>query len=140
MNNLTPQEIEEIVKAVSQPLPTQEERGKIPLRPPGTYKTIARVGLTPLEEKCSEIPSLPSHEDYSSFENLKTTVQVVFGTAHLSLKELTRLKEGSLLPLHALSEDHVEILINGNLVGRGEIVAVDGHFGVRIIDLKTKKS
>ena len=138
MSEFTPDEIEDIVKAMSQKTPTQEETAKIPLRPPGSYKKLAKVVFSPIEgEKPRPLTELTDKE-ITDFESLKAHIEVVYGKTKLTLKELAALEEGSLLPLEDLCDDLVDIYVNGTKIGRGEVVAVDGQFGVRIISF-TKK-
>ena len=133
MDEFTPDEIESIVKAMSQKKPTEEEKGKIPLRPPGSYKKIAKVSFSPLiGEHPRPLDELTAKE-MGDFEFLKAHIEVVFGKTTLSLKELAALETGSLLPLDDLCDDLVDIYVNGFKIGRGEVVVVDGHFSVKII-------
>lgn len=137
MSEFSSEEIEGIIKAMSQEPPSEEK--KIPLRPPGSYGSISRIAFTPVEgEKPRPLPELTDKER-SDFESLKAHIEVVYGRTKLSLKELAALEEGSLLPLDDLCDDLVDILINGKKIGRGEIVAVDGQFGVKIVSF-TKNS
>jgi flagellar motor switch protein FliN len=133
MNEFTPDELESIVHAMSQKKLSDEERAKIPLRPPGSYKKIAKIGLSPLiGEQLRPLDGLTDKE-MGELENLKAQVEVVFGKTTLTLKELAALKTGTLLPLNELCDELVEIYVNGMRIGRGEIVSIDGKFGVKII-------
>ncbi len=130
MKEFTHEEIEGIVEAMSQ-RPTVEEKAKIPLLPPGSYHKIAKLGFSPLlGEQPRPIEDL--HE-LGSLEVLRAKVEVVFGKTTMTLKELAALEKGALLPLDELCDDLVEIFVNGMKIGRGEIVVVDGHFGVKIV-------
>ncbi len=131
MSAFTPEELEGIVTAMSMQGPRDPHETKIPIRPPGTYGKMVKLAFTPLE------PSLDPLKQEKKLEltDLEVDVEVVFGKTRLPLKELQRLHEGSLLPLENLSDDPVDILINGARIGKGEVVAVDDHFGVRIVSL-----
>lgn len=59
----------------------------------------------------------------------------VLGSKRLRLRELLELGEGSVLLLDRAANEPIEVLAGGTLVARGEIVAVDEHFGVRITEL-----
>jgi len=130
MSEFTPDEIEGIVKAMSQEAPSEE---KIPLLPPGSYGTVSKVAFTPIEGEKPRPLSELTEKELSDFETLKAHIEVVFGKTKLTLKELAALEEGSLLPLDDLCDDLVDIYVNGTKIGRGEVVAVDGQFGVKII-------
>jgi flagellar motor switch protein FliN/FliY len=137
MSDLTPEEIEGIVKAIDAPEPTQEEKAQIPLRPPGTFGPVSRVSFSPLEgEHPKPLESLTSKE-VGRFEKLKAHIEVIYGKKKASLKELAGLKEGDLFMLEELCDDLVEIHVNGSLVGRGEVVLAGGKFAVKIVSLKS---
>jgi flagellar motor switch protein FliN/FliY len=62
-------------------------------------------------------------------------LSVRFGQAELTLDALTRLGPGSLIELSRQPDDPVDVLINGHLVARGEVVVVSGNYGVRITEV-----
>lgn len=57
---------------------------------------------------------------------------VRFGVTEMTLDALTRLGPGSVIDLGRSPDDPVEVLVNGRLVARGEVVVVAGNYGVRI--------
>ncbi len=131
MSGLTSEEIDEMVKAMSFK-PVAKET-KIPLRPPGSYKTIAKVALSPIEGEIASPRAELTERDFDQFGSVKAEIKVLFGKNKFTLKELAALEEGHLIPLEDLCDDLVDIYVNGSKIGRGEIVAVDDHFGVKII-------
>jgi flagellar motor switch protein FliN/FliY len=68
---------------------------------------------------------------------LRTPLQVSirFGTARLTLGEVLELKENSVVELDRAADGVVEILLNQSVVATGEVVTVDGRYGVRILDV-----
>jgi flagellar motor switch protein FliN len=64
---------------------------------------------------------------------VQVTVEV--GRTSIHLGDLCRLGPGSLLRLDREAHQPADILVNGKVVARGEIVTVDGCYGVRITDL-----
>ncbi len=60
---------------------------------------------------------------------------VRFGETDMTLLALTRLGPGSVIDLGRSPEDPVDILVNGRLVARGEVVVVSGNYGVRIVEV-----
>jgi flagellar motor switch protein FliN len=137
MSDLTPEEIEGIVKAIDAPEPNSEEKAHIPLRPPGTFGTVSKLSFSPLEgEHPKPLESLTTKE-IGRFEQLKAHIEVIYGKKRATLKELAALKEGDLFLLEDLCDDLVEIHVNGTLIGRGEVVLAGGKFGVKIVSLKS---
>jgi type III secretion system YscQ/HrcQ family protein len=61
-------------------------------------------------------------------------IEVRMGSAAVSVGELFKLAEGSVVELSARPGEPVELLANGECVATGELVTVDGHIGVRIIE------
>ena len=63
------------------------------------------------------------------------TVTVELGRARLSIKEILSLGEGSIIELQKLAGEPVDLLVNGKLIARGEVVVIDECFGVRVTEI-----
>jgi flagellar motor switch protein FliN len=61
---------------------------------------------------------------------VKLTVQV--GRTRLTLAQLVQMGPGALIPLDREAHEPADILVNGKVVARGEIVTIDDRYGVRI--------
>jgi flagellar motor switch protein FliN/FliY len=59
-------------------------------------------------------------------------VTVEIGRTRMPLSELVELGPGSLITLDREAHEPADILVNGKIVARGEVVTVDGTYGVRI--------
>jgi len=59
-------------------------------------------------------------------------VSVILGRTRRPIKEVLNLTPGAIVELHSLVDDPVEVLVNGTLVAKGEVVVVNENFGVRI--------
>jgi len=57
------------------------------------------------------------------------------GRTTMAVKEVLGLGPGSLVELNRLAGEPAELLINGKLVARGEVVVVDENFGIRITEI-----
>ncbi|MGB9661731.1 MAG: flagellar motor switch phosphatase FliY [Moorellaceae bacterium] len=62
-------------------------------------------------------------------------IEVVLGTTVKPLKDILNLGPGSIVELEKLADEPVEILVNGTLIARGEVVVVNESFGVRITSI-----
>ncbi len=60
---------------------------------------------------------------------------VRFGTTEMPLSALTRLGPGSVIDLGRSPDDPVDVLVNGKVLARGEVVVVSGYYGVRITEI-----
>jgi flagellar motor switch protein FliN/FliY len=64
---------------------------------------------------------------------LRVTAEL--GSRQMPVSELLKLGMGSVVELDRLATDPVDVLVGEKLIARGEIVAVDENFGVRIVEL-----
>jgi flagellar motor switch protein FliN/FliY len=64
---------------------------------------------------------------------LKVTVEL--GRTQVLIKDLLQLGQGSVLELDKLAGEPLEILVNGKLVAKGEVVVVNEKFGIRLTDI-----
>ena len=56
------------------------------------------------------------------------------------IKEILELNEGSVVVLDRFAGDLVDVVVNGKLIAKGEVVVVDENYGVRITEVLSKKS
>jgi flagellar motor switch protein FliN/FliY len=67
--------------------------------------------------------------------HVETELSVVIGRSRRSIDELLRLGPGSVIELDHRPGDPVEILANGTVIARGDIVAVDRELGIRVTEI-----
>jgi flagellar motor switch protein FliN len=66
-------------------------------------------------------------------------VSVSFGKARLPMKDVLKLTTGSIVELDRGINEPVEVLVNHCLIARGEVVVVEGNYGVRIQEIASRK-
>ena len=64
--------------------------------------------------------------------DVEMPVSVSFGRAQLPLKDVIKLTTGSIVELSRSVSEPVDIIVNNCIIARGEVVVVEGNFGVRI--------
>lgn len=64
-------------------------------------------------------------------ENIDVKMTVEVGRTEITIRELMKLHEGSVIELDRLAGDPLDILINGTPIARGEVVVVGERFGIR---------
>jgi flagellar motor switch protein FliN len=72
--------------------------------------------------------------------HVQVPVSVSFGGTQIRMKDLLNLSTGSVVELDQGLHDNVEVRINDRLIARGEVVAVDGYYGVRVLELVSAES
>ena len=68
-------------------------------------------------------------------KDIELPVTLRFGSAQMSLKELTRLDTGAVITLDRALTDLVEVLVGGSVIARGEPIVVQGVYGIRISEI-----
>ncbi|MCU0246302.1 MAG: flagellar motor switch protein FliN [Bryobacter sp.] len=101
------------------------------------------------QEESSE-PSAPSHamaaaagadgsKTLDLLLDVELPVSVSFGRAQMLLKELIKLTSGSIVELNRTISEPVEIIVNNCVIARGEVVVVEGNYGVRIQQIVSRQ-
>jgi flagellar motor switch protein FliN len=67
--------------------------------------------------------------------NVSLQVTAELGKAKMNVRDILKLGTGSVVELDRLAGGPVDLLVNNKLVARGEVVAIDDNFGVRITEL-----
>ena len=76
-----------------------------------------------------------STENLRVLENIDVALTVEVGGAEIKIKELLRLGEGSVVELDRLAGDPLDILANGTMIAKGEVVMVGERYGVRFTEI-----
>lgn len=93
----------------------------------------SRVSLPELQaEPPEENTARPMFE---LLDDVKVSVDVRLGRATMTIKEMMALHAGGVIGLEQSIGEPVDVLLNGKCIAQGEIVAVDGRFGVRIAQI-----
>jgi flagellar motor switch protein FliN/FliY len=91
----------------------------------------------------NEIPSKGMSSDemknIALILDVKLPVRVRIGRKKMLLKDVLNMDIGSVIELNQLANDPLEILVDNNVIALGEVVIVDGNFGVQITSIGTKK-
>ncbi len=96
--------------------------------------------------EATDLPSLPRPDlpdlgdgaplgearDLRLLADVQVELAVELGRVKLPLRDLLSLAPGAVLELDRSADAPVDVLVNGCLVARGEVVVIDGEFGVRI--------
>lgn len=77
-----------------------------------------------------------------SFERLydvEMDVTVRFGKTSMPLRDVVRFGVGSMIELNRTVDEPVELLVNNMPFAHGEVVVIDGYYGVRITDIGSEE-
>ncbi|MBV8464752.1 MAG: FliM/FliN family flagellar motor switch protein [Burkholderiales bacterium] len=68
-------------------------------------------------------------------QHVKVKLSVRVGDTTMSIGELMNLQQDQVVKLDSLADAPVDVMLDGRIVARGQLVAVDDNFGVRITEL-----
>lgn len=86
-------------------------------------------------------PSLSAHSsgplqpNMTLLMDVQMTMTVELGRTKMYIKDILGLGEGSIIELDKLAGEPVDLLVNGKLIAKGEVVVIDENFGVRVTDI-----
>lgn len=103
----------------------QTSSGSAPAASENVFKAFESAGASGVMQDIDLIMDIP----------VKLTVEL--GRTKMTIKELLRLTQGSVVSLDGLAGEPLDILINGYLIAQGEVVVVNDKYGVRITDIIT---
>ncbi|HEV2398274.1 MAG TPA: flagellar motor switch protein FliN [Candidatus Sulfotelmatobacter sp.] len=67
--------------------------------------------------------------------DVELAVTLRFGTRRMLLREVLEINPGSVIGLDRQVHEPVDILLDGRVVARGEVVVIDGNYGLRVLEL-----
>ena len=102
-----------------------------------TVDTAVQVDPVAFDEiATSELPEPGEHGgNLDLILDVEVPVSVVLGNVKKSIAEVVSLTEGQVIDLERGAGEAVDLLVNGKLVARGEVVVVDDHYGIRIAEI-----
>lgn len=86
--------------------------------------------------------SFLSEKQYSNLQSLldvSMEVSVRIGSTNRSIDEVGNFTRGTVIELDTLANEPVDIMVNGNLIAKGDVVVVDDNFAVRITEIVKSK-
>ena len=79
--------------------------------------------------------NLATTPNLSVLSKVKVRMTVEVGRTEITIEDLLRLNEGSVVELDRMAGDPLDILVNGTQIATGEVVAVGDRFGIRFGDI-----
>lgn len=72
---------------------------------------------------------------YDLLKDVGVRLSVELGRTEMRLQDVLSLGEDSVVMLDRLTDEFLDVLVNGKLIAKGEIVAENNRFGLRIVEL-----
>ena len=81
------------------------------------------------------ISRMVNNRQFRLLADIPVRMSVEVGSTSLRLAEVMDLAEGSVVELDRQADDLLDIMVNGALIAKGEVVTVNGRYGVRIVEI-----
>ena len=91
--------------------------------------------LTAVSAQEDHSPAMVGSKTFDVLLDVSMQVSVSFGRTQMPIKEVLKLTTGSIVELNRTLTEPVEVIINDRVIARGEVVVVDGNYGVRILHI-----
>lgn len=134
---------EPAVQPISSPVPTQAPRATantsyVPqaAAPAPRQPQIQNVAVQPVQFAPLQQAAVPLGDtNIGLIMDVPLQVTVELGRTRKLIRDILELSPGSVVELDKLAGEPVDILVNGKLIAKGEVVVIDENFGVRITDI-----
>lgn len=87
------------------------------------------------QETAGEAAAGAAEINLESLLDVPVTLSVEIGRRKIPIRELVSLNQGSVIELDRKVDEPLDLLVNGKLMARGEVVVVEGQFGLRLIEV-----
>jgi flagellar motor switch protein FliN len=94
-----------------------------------------QIDFAPLQPAAAPPSGEPG--ELERLTDVTVEVSVEIGRTRMTLGEALALGPGSVVGLHRMAGEPVDLLVNGRVIARGEVVVIDEEFGLRVTDVAT---
>ncbi len=95
----------------------------------------AKPSAEPVAGPSSESRATPLPTNLALVLDVELAATIRFGQRHMLLRDIFGLMAGAVVELEQMVNEPAELLVAGRLVARGEVVVVDGNFGLRVTEV-----
>ena len=79
--------------------------------------------------------AMPGQENIGLIRDVPLEVTVELGRTSKSIAEILDFTPGTIIELERIAGEPIDILVNGKLVAKGEVVVIEESFGVRVTEI-----
>ena len=93
------------------------------------------MSTSPPAKPMDLIPNPNQSQNLAVLMDVQLPVSIRFGETEMILEDVIKLGVGSIIELNSAIDEPVELIVNGKSLARGEVVTIDGFYGVRITEI-----
>lgn len=100
---------------------------------PAAFESLMSSEATP------PAPKGENHQNIDLILDVDVTVTACIGNVRRSIGDILSLTEGQVIDMERSSGEPVDLLVNGRLIAKGEVVVVEERYGIRITQIVAKE-
>ena len=100
-------------------------------------ESAVKPGMASFEDFSEPIAKKTTQTDLERILDIPVQITAELGRTKMEIRNLLRLAHGSVIELDGLAGEPMDVLVNGCLIARGEVVVVNDRFGIRLTDIIT---
>lgn len=97
------------------------------------------INTPQFQELNPDTPNTGKGDNLELIMDIPLNLSVVLGRSKKAVRDILSFNTGSVIELDKLTDEPLEILLNGKLIATGEVVVINDNFGVRITDILSPK-
>jgi flagellar motor switch protein FliN/FliY len=102
---------------------------------PGQVDSVELVELDAARAEAVAGGMLPPGHDLTAVLDVPVELAVEIGRTRMTIRDTLSIAPGSLIALDRVAGEPVDLLVNGRRIARGEVVAIDEEFGLRVTEV-----
>jgi flagellar motor switch protein FliN/FliY len=115
--------------------PTNDAAGlPVPVDQAERTESVELVELAPPAEPAAGPVAAAGH-DLTAVLDVPVELAVEIGRTRMTIRDTLGIAPGSLIALDRIAGEPVDLLVNGRRIARGEVVAIDEEFGLRVTEV-----
>ena len=113
----------------------EQETPKTPVDSKLHQVSVQPVKLTNFDNDYNQSNNNANQPNFNLLLGVPLEVTVEIGRTKKQVKEILEIRQGSIIELDKQASDPVDIMVNGQLIAKGDVVVIDDNFGVRITEI-----
>lgn len=111
-----------------------------PIQPTASQDTEGKIGIQKPEfQELTHAGSLKTPRNLDLIMDVPLQFSVMLGESKKTIKDILSLGTGSVVELNKMTDEPLEIYVNGKLIAEGEVVVINESFGIRITNILSKE-
>jgi flagellar motor switch protein FliN/FliY len=105
--------------------------------PNETTEDSAAAATNVFQDFSEDASKSQATQDINFILDIPVQLTVELGRTKILIKNLLQLTQGSVVGLNGLAGEPLDVLVNGTLIAKGEVVVINDKFGIRLTDIIT---